>query len=83
LLAEVYIELIGGRQAALILGEEPAAPTLAAISNFVPVAARPEPRLFNVEAADLEAHRALIGRIGEKAIWNGYFAEEGVTELAG
>ena len=29
LLAEVYIELIGGRQASLILGEEPEAPTLA------------------------------------------------------
>ena len=83
LLAEVYIELIGGRQAALLLGEEPAAPTLAAISNFVPLGARPEPRHFNVEAGDLEAHRALIGKIGEKAIWNSYFAEEGVTELAG
>jgi DNA polymerase-3 subunit epsilon len=83
LLAEVYIELIGGRQAALLLGEEPAAPTLAAISNFVPVGARPEPRIFNIEASDLDAHRGLIGKIGEKAIWNSYFAEEGVTELAG
>ncbi len=83
LLAEVYIELIGGRQAALLLGEEPAAPTLAAISNFVRIGARPEPRTFNVEAADLAAHRGLISKIGEKAIWNSYFAEEGVTELAG
>jgi hypothetical protein len=49
----------------------------------VPVAARPEPRHFNVDAGDLEAHRAFIGKIGEKAIWNSYFAEEGVTELAG
>jgi DNA polymerase-3 subunit epsilon len=83
LLAEVYIELICGRQAALLLGEEPAAPTLAAISNFVPLGARAEPRIFNIEAADLDAHRGLIAKIGEKAIWNSYFAEEGVTELAG
>jgi DNA polymerase-3 subunit epsilon len=83
LLAEVYIELIGGRQSALLLGEAPAAQTLATSRHFIPVAARPEPRIFNIDAGDLAAHRALVGKMGEKAIWNGYFAEEGVTELAG
>jgi DNA polymerase-3 subunit epsilon len=83
LLAEVYIELIGGRQAALLLGEEPAAPTLASGRTFVPIAARPEPRVFNIDAEVLDAHRAFIGKMGEKAIWNSYFAAEAVTELAG
>jgi DNA polymerase-3 subunit epsilon len=76
LLAEVYIELIGGRQAALILGEEPEAPTLAVVRHVVKLGERPEPRHFTVSADDLAAHRSLVEAIGEKAIWNAYFAAD-------
>jgi DNA polymerase III subunit epsilon len=74
LLAEVYIELIGGRQAALVLGEEPAAPTLAVVRHIVKVGVRPEPRHFTIAAEDLAAHMSLVETIGEKAIWKAYFA---------
>jgi DNA polymerase-3 subunit epsilon len=76
LLAEVYIELIGGRQAALVLGEEPAAPTLAAVRHIVKIGIRPEPRQFIIAAEDLAAHMSLVETIGEKAIWKAYFAAE-------
>ncbi len=76
LLSEVYIELIGGRQAALILGEEPQAPTIA----IAPVVAasvgeRPVPRLFSISATEIAAHRAALERLGDKAIWRGYLKE--------
>lgn len=77
LLAEVYIELIGGRQAALLLGEAPEAPTIAvAMPAQVAVAARPVPRLFSVSAAELAAHRAAVERLGDKALWRGYLTAE-------
>jgi DNA polymerase-3 subunit epsilon len=82
LLAEVYIELIGGRQAALVLGEEPEAPTLAVIRHVVKLGERPEPRHFTVSADDLAAHRSLVETIGEKAIWNAYFAADAAPSEA-
>jgi DNA polymerase III subunit epsilon len=72
LLAEVYIELIGGRQAALILGEEPEAPTLAVARHGVALGERPEPRAFTISAADLAAHLSLVETMGEAAIWKSY-----------
>jgi DNA polymerase-3 subunit epsilon len=74
LLSEVYIELIGGRQAALVLGEEPAAPTISVVHHAAPIGARPAPRLFQISAAELEAHGAALARLGDKAIWRGYLA---------
>jgi len=72
LLSEVYIELIGGRQAALVLGEAPEAPTLAVVRKVVDFGERPAPRAFAISAEDLAAHRALVAAIGENAIWNDY-----------
>jgi DNA polymerase-3 subunit epsilon len=76
LLSEVYIELIGGRQAALVLGEEPEAPTLAIVHRIADFGERPEPRTFAIAAADLAAHHALIATIGDNAIWHDYLAAE-------
>jgi len=70
LLAEVYVELIGGRQASLILVE--AGRSAASAGNGAIVLPRPvplEPRLMDDE---LEAHAAFIARLGEKAIWLEY-----------
>jgi len=76
LLSEVYIELIGGRQAALVLGEEPEAPTLAIVHRIADFGERPEPRVFAIDATDIAAHRALIASIGDSAIWHDYLAAE-------
>jgi DNA polymerase-3 subunit epsilon len=71
-LAEVYIELIGGRQAALLLGGEPEAPTIAIAHTGLTISARPTPRLFKVSAEELAAHATAIAGLGAKAIWNQY-----------
>ncbi|MCV3206793.1 DNA polymerase III subunit epsilon [Mesorhizobium sp. YC-39] len=71
LLAEVYIELIGGKQAALILDsvavQVNGAGEVADID--ISIAARPialPPRLTDAEHA---AHASLVGTLGEKALW--------------
>ncbi|PTE07533.1 DNA polymerase III subunit epsilon [Mesorhizobium helmanticense] len=71
LLAEVYIELIGGKQAALILDsvavQVNGAGEVADID--ISIAARPTalpPRLTDAERA---AHAGMVGSLGEKALW--------------
>lgn len=76
LLAEVYIELIGGRQAALVLGEEPVAPTLAVAHRVVDFGERPVPRRFNIETEEIAVHRAFVATLGESAIWTDYLESE-------
>ena len=69
LLAEVYLELVGARQAQLGLVAVTAAPIV--ISNFgISSKSRPvalPPRVTDMERA---AHRALVAELGAKAIWN-------------
>ncbi|MEJ0011359.1 MAG: DNA polymerase III subunit epsilon [Bauldia sp.] len=73
LLSEVYIELIGGRQAALILGGEPDAPTITiAPTSSIVLGVRQTPRRFTVTPEELAAHAAVVAKLGEKAIWRQY-----------
>jgi DNA polymerase-3 subunit epsilon len=69
LLAEVYAELMGGRQAALGLDVIAASEGTAAQTDvdepFV-FARERRPRLTNAER---EAHEALVKRLGDQAIW--------------
>lgn len=70
LLAEVYIELVGGKQAALRLVvddtvDDETGPAAAVVS----VGARPERLPPRLTAAELEAHRRLIGRLGPDSVW--------------
>jgi DNA polymerase-3 subunit epsilon len=75
LLAEVYIELIGGRQASLILGDAIEGSALAvATRSEIEIAPRAEPRPFRVTSAEMEAHRQRIAKLGPNAIWLEYFA---------
>jgi DNA polymerase-3 subunit epsilon len=74
LLSEVYIELIGGRQATLVLGVEVEAETMAHLHAAPLVAVRPNPRIFTLTEADIAAHRAAVARLGAKAIWREYGA---------
>jgi DNA polymerase-3 subunit epsilon len=63
LLAQVYVELTGGRQIGLSLAEETM--VVEEVIDFRPaasVAARP-PRIFSPSAAELERHRAFIAQL--------------------
>lgn len=70
LLAEVYIELIGGRQAALELDsaavEDRRGETTVVV---VSVGARPAPLPSRLRAAEQQAHARLVEKLGEQAIW--------------
>lgn len=71
LLAEIYIELIGGRQAALGLvelgGSGPAGSVAA-----VRIGPRPVERGFRVSEQEDEAHRAFAETLGDKPLWQAY-----------
>jgi DNA polymerase-3 subunit epsilon len=71
LLAEVYVELIGGRQASLILVE-----TSHEISTARHRTTAAPPRLAplppRLSDAELEAHAGFIASLGAKAIWLDY-----------
>lgn len=73
LLAEVYLELLGGRQSALVLdvmgrGEERA--------EMRVVRVRPVALASRLAAEEVAAHRAFIGTLGENALWRDYLKEE-------
>lgn len=82
LLAEVYVELTGGRQASLVLAEGIESAALALPGGArLQIGPRPEPRLFRVTAGELAAHRERLALFRSEAIWLGYFAaaEESVA----
>lgn len=72
LLAEVYIELVGGKQAALTLENNESTSTQRTgaedIMNHA-VRVRPKKLPSPLGKADREAHRKLIEKIGDKALW--------------
>jgi len=78
ILAEVYAELSGGRQANLLLGGPNQAGGKIA-EGLLKV--RPEPFPSAIEAAEVMAHWAFIKTLGEKAIWHSYKLPEPASEL--
>jgi DNA polymerase-3 subunit epsilon len=72
ILAEVYLELIGGRQATLGLAEAIELPVGTVAEGAIIVRARPEPLKPRISDAEREAHRAFIATLGENAIWLSY-----------
>lgn len=76
ILAEVYLELIGGRQVALslvaestIVLPESGARTWVARQRPIPLAAR-------ITSVEIAAHEALVATLGKDAIWAAYLADE-------
>jgi DNA polymerase-3 subunit epsilon len=71
LLAEVYIELIGGKQAALILDTiaQPQADAVVVEAVDFVIAARPHPLPSRLTEDELAAHARLVETLGEKALW--------------
>jgi DNA polymerase III subunit epsilon len=74
LLAEVYVELIGARQANLGLAAAAMA-GVGAVANML-VRARPRPLAPRVSAGEREAHRSFIATLGDLAVWRKYRPEE-------
>ena len=75
LLAEVYIEMIGGRQAALGLAPAGSEEVIVGIQEEVTVTIvreRPRPLAARVSVAEAEAHAALVAKLGDKALWKQY-----------
>ena len=71
LLAEVYIELIGGKQAALILDSVamPSAGRSDVDYIDISIGARPVPLAPRLTDAERAAHAGMVGTLGEKALW--------------
>ncbi|HJS62559.1 MAG TPA: DNA polymerase III subunit epsilon, partial [Pseudolabrys sp.] len=76
ILAEVYVELIGARQAQLGLAESserrPSGP-----DDAIVVRTRPRPLSPRLSEAELAAHRDFVAGLGENALW-GYYQPAGV-----
>jgi DNA polymerase-3 subunit epsilon len=70
LLAEVYVELIGARQASLVLSQT-AAPAAAAGAPII-VRERTVPLAASVTDEERAAHRRFIAALGAGAIWRDY-----------
>ncbi|MGH6854152.1 MAG: DNA polymerase III subunit epsilon [Aestuariivirga sp.] len=68
LLADVYIELVGGRQTALSLATAQAGIT-AWSQGATAVAARPRPLAERLNAEERAAHARLVEELGRGAIW--------------
>lgn len=74
LLGEVYVALIGERQASLGLQSATATPGAASSRRHAKAESRPVPLPARVTRQMIEAHRAFIERLGAKAIWQKYFS---------
>jgi len=71
LLAEVYVELIGGKQAALVLETSVAVQgkDVEAVEIEITLRPRPSPLLPRLSEAELAAHARMIEGLGDKALW--------------
>ncbi|MEZ5926210.1 MAG: DNA polymerase III subunit epsilon [Hyphomicrobiaceae bacterium] len=72
LLAEVYLELIGGHQAKLDLATE-ASGTMLRGPKRVRVSPRPVPLATRLTAEELAAHRTFVDSLGNEPLWSRYW----------
>lgn len=69
LLAEVYLELRGGRQTGLDLAAAAAAEQRGPAAPMRPRRARPAPLAPRITEAEAAAHAAFVARMGDAALW--------------
>ena len=85
LLAEVYLELIGARQALLGLSE--AAPdkidTRGSAARHTVVRARAQPLAQRLSAAERAAHREFVASLGSNSVWRDYLSAKSTDDGAG
>jgi DNA polymerase III subunit epsilon len=72
LLAEVYVELIGARQAQLILSQSTV--SVQAGGEIIVLRERPAPLPPRLTAEEYAAHRQFIAGLGANAIWRDYIS---------
>jgi DNA polymerase-3 subunit epsilon len=72
ILAEVYLELIGGKQVSLALVAEVETTTSLSVETRIAVRPRPAPLPARISAAEAEAHAAFIAKMGDSALWARY-----------
>jgi DNA polymerase-3 subunit epsilon len=72
ILAEVYLELLGGKQVSLALIAEAGLTGAAAIATRTVAAQRPTPLPSRLTPQEAEAHAALVAKMGESAVWAQY-----------
>lgn len=75
ILAEVYLELIGGRQVALALSAETEM-SMRGTATRAPARQRPVPLPSRITIEERTAHAAFIAEMGESALWLKYQAIE-------
>ncbi|OYU47978.1 MAG: DNA polymerase III subunit epsilon [Rhizobiales bacterium PAR1] len=79
ILAEVYAELTGGKQSSLGLGSfgsEGESSGSSGLSAQARQEARILPEIHLISDVEIKKHRAFIAEMGDKALWNVYFASE-------
>ncbi len=74
LLAEVYVELIGARQAQLVLAQTNVAVRVA--GEPIIMRERLVPLIPTITADERAAHRAFIATLGDNAIWRDYVSSD-------
>ncbi len=75
LLAEVYIELIGRRQADLGLSAVAGAKKTALVGDAPAIALQSAPLPNRLSEAEAESHRAFVETLGPTALWRDYSGE--------
>jgi DNA polymerase III subunit epsilon len=81
ILAEVYVELIGARQAQLILVDADTGPSTLPTGALV-IRVRPQPLPPRLTADELAAHSSFVATLGEAAIWHQYLRERDLARSA-
>src|SRR6476620_3263595 len=81
ILAEVYLELIGARQAQLILVETDTAPSRLDV-GAIAVRVRPLPLPSRLTLDEREAHVTFVATLGESAIWREYLPDRDLARSA-
>jgi DNA polymerase-3 subunit epsilon len=74
LLADVYVEMLGEKQARLVLAGAGAGPVVPSVGGLRQMRAkamqRPEPLAPRLAPEELAAHKAFVDQLGSKAIWH-------------
>ena len=79
ILAEVYLELIGGKQVSLALIAETRVSGADAIATRTVAARRPVALPPRLSESEIAAHEKLVATLGADSVWAQYAAETGVA----
>jgi len=86
LLAEVYLELLGERQATLSLAQAATSRPGIGMESASAIRVRPRPLRPRLSEADIAAHRAFVDTLGSEALWIRFdrptSSEDGSGEVA-